>query len=212
METMTSKMASALLFASLLNAYSIALLYAITAGPAENKAIDFPHFLQCDHRWGSDLMGEENCSVKTCPGAVIGRDKVCRQGCAMTSLSMALSGYGYSIDGQDANPGTLNAWLVKNGGYACVDGDCNNLELQTVQKIHANITFEGEILTSRLGLDGLLLALKDNVVLIAHVRNKTHFVLITGYTSGGNFTVLDPFYNTIIYNFADMSDVIVYGM
>ena len=130
----------------------------------------------------------------------------------MSSLSMALNGYGYHLDGLEPNPGTLNQWLVKNSGYACVGGDCNNLELQRVEEIHGNISYKGEPPTSKLGLQGMMDMLKDRLVLIAHVRNKTHFVLVTGYASVGNFTVLDPFYNATSYSFDSMSDVIVYSM
>ena len=33
-----------------------------------------------------------------------------------------------------------------------------------------------------------------------------------GYASAETFTVLDPFYNTTLYSFDNMSDVIVYSM
>ena len=64
----------------LLCAFSIFLPYEAEVGLAEIEVRRFPHFLQCDQKWGSDLMGEVNCSVVTCPGAKIGRDTVCRQG------------------------------------------------------------------------------------------------------------------------------------
>ena len=82
----------------------------------------FPLFKQCDTRWGGDEMGV--------PGAGPGeRDTVCHQGCAMSALSMGLAGHKVTIGGEDANPGTLNAWLAANDGYACISGDCNNLVL-----------------------------------------------------------------------------------
>lgn len=39
----------------------------------------------------------------------------------MSSASMMINGYGVNIDGQEANPDTLNTWLINNGGY--VSGD-----------------------------------------------------------------------------------------
>lgn len=44
------------------------------------------------------------------------RATICREGCAMSSLSMALAGFGVDIDGKPSNPGTLNKWLEANEG------------------------------------------------------------------------------------------------
>ena len=33
------------------------------------------------------------------------------------------------------NPGELNTYLVKNNGYECADGDCNNLVLNVLDTI-----------------------------------------------------------------------------
>ena len=45
-------------------------------------------------------------------------------------------------------PGELNAYLVANNGYHCMDGDCNNLVLDIVNKITDNhIVFVAENLT-----------------------------------------------------------------
>ena len=50
-------------------------------------------------------------------------------------------------------------------------------------------------------------------VLIAHVRNRTHFVLVDGYDEvKKEFAVLDPFYNTSAYIFSSISDFIVYKL
>ncbi len=73
----------------------IVLLIACTAF-AKN------HFLQCDAKWKNTVI-----SSKT----------ICAVGCLMTSVSMALNDRGVKINGQEANPGTLNAWLKSNGGY-----------------------------------------------------------------------------------------------
>lgn len=134
-------------------------------------------------------------------------------GCAMTSISMALNGYGYKVEGKESDPGALNQWLVNNYGYECAGGDCNNLVLQQVQKLNASILYKGEPTASTLGLDGALFLIKEGNVLIAHVRNRTHFVLVDGYDDERQaFSVLDPFYDTSYYSFANISDFIVYEM
>lgn len=51
----------------------------------------FPLYMQCDPAWGQDEMGV--------PGMGAQDDTICHQGCAMTSLSMALAGYNITING-----------------------------------------------------------------------------------------------------------------
>ena len=131
----------------------------------------------------------------------------------MTSISMALNGYGYKVDGKGSDPGVLNQWLVHNYGYECAGGDCNNLVLQQIHKLNATILYKGEPTSTSLGLNGTLQLMKEGNVLIAHVRNRTHFVLVDGYDDGKKeFSVLDPFYDSPFYSFANISDFIVYEM
>ncbi len=42
---------------------------------------------------------------------------ICQVGCLMTSISEALRGKNIQIEGQDSDPGVLNHWLQRNGGY-----------------------------------------------------------------------------------------------
>lgn len=59
-------------------------------------ATAFPHFLQCDPRWGNTLMGINGTGE---------RATICREGCAMSSLAMALNGLGVNLpDGSAINP------------------------------------------------------------------------------------------------------------
>ena len=55
------------------------------------------------------------------------------------------------------------------------------------------------------------------MVYLAHVRNRSHFVLLTGYTAKGSgvFTVSDPYYITYkvdTYDYAGIADVITYNV
>ena len=175
----------------------------------------FPLFKQCNPNWAENKMGPVNCSKITCPGATFGRDTVCSEGCAMTCISMAMDAFGYKIQGESVNPGILNSWLVENGGYMCLDGNCNNLDLVQIEEIVASgrIKFLGEIFKPNFNASTLVKALALDIVVIAHVRNKTHFVLLDGATDKGeSFSVLDPFYNTSIYTYESISDVIMYSM
>lgn len=190
---------------------------ALLQSKAESRSSNpvYPLFKQCYPAWAEDKMGLVNCSVNTCPGAAFGRDTVCNEGCAMSCISMALNSYGYIVDGKSPNPGTMNAWLVNNQGYLCLDGNCNNLALEQVQKIdvYGRIKFIGEIFRPNLTQSYLVKALSSDMVVIGHVRNRTHFVLLNGSEDGGNtFTVMDPFYNSTVYSYDDINDAIVYIM
>ena len=175
----------------------------------------YPLYKQCDPSWAADKMGLANCSVSTCPGAKFGRDTVCSEGCAMSCISMALVTYGYTLSNKLSDPGTLNTWLVENEGYSCVDGNCNNLNLPQVEKIdvYGRIKYMGEIFPPTLSRSYVVQALHRGLVVLGHVRNRTHFVLLNGeIDDGDSYTVMDPFYNSTTYSYGDISDVIVYSM
>jgi len=57
--------------------------------------------LQCDPRWGSDIMQTVT---------------ICDVGCLMSSTSMAIGGKSIAIENATSTPGTLNAFLRKVGG------------------------------------------------------------------------------------------------
>lgn len=73
------------------------------------------------------------------PHSVMEKHTICEVGCLMSSVAMALNHYSVLIDGQSANPGTLNSWLQKNGGY--VDGD--DLDEKDVMKLSERIEYIG---------------------------------------------------------------------
>ena len=66
----------------------------------------YPLFKQCDGRWGGYALGTS------------GGKTVCQSGCLMSSVAMVLNDCRKTINGGEANPGTLNSWLKTNGGYA----------------------------------------------------------------------------------------------
>ena len=79
------------------------------------------YYDQCDSRWANDTMGVEG------PGE---RASICKEGCAMTCVAMALTQRGFTLENGDIpTPKSLNRYLVENQGYRCDSGDCNNLVL-----------------------------------------------------------------------------------
>eukprot|EP00042_Codosiga_hollandica_P028586 m.151051 g.151051 ORF g.151051 m.151051 type:complete len:357 (+) comp52812_c0_seq2:78-1148(+) len=161
----------------------------------------YPLYKQCDPRWGSDLMGVAG------PGE---RATICAEGCAMSSLSMALSGVNITLaDGSSINPGTYNQFLVNNSLYVCGDEDCNLLWLNG-EEVFTNVLLSvGDVVpppidTINAGLESA------EYIYIAHVRDGTHFVLLTGMPEYGVFSVNDPYYNSTNYTYADISSILLY--
>lgn len=102
----------------------------------------YPLFKQCAEAWGSDEMGVAGAGE---------RSTVCGEGCAMSCLAQVLSSCGVRLPGGAgptalaANPQSLNSWLLAHKGYTCIDGDCNNLVLDAVQRLNSSIELVGEL-------------------------------------------------------------------
>ena len=62
------------------------------------------------------------------------------------------------------------------------------------------------------GQNSMIEALMNQSGLLLHVRNKTHFVLLTGYDdeNADIFYVNDPASFSTTYLYADVSDIIMY--
>ena len=129
----------------------------------------------------------------------------------MSSLSMAINGKGIRIGNNESNPGTLNAWLRGNKGYTTVGGDPDNLVLDAPDKIHPGIKFISEAQKPPPNIMAANI-LKQNPVMILHVRNRTHFVLAEGFDSSSDsiFYVNDPFYNSTSYHWNEVADILLY--
>lgn len=63
------------------------------------------------------------------------RSTICGEGCAMTSVSMALAGLGVDLANSAVRPDSLNSWLEDNHGYVCIADDCNNLVLSSPNRV-----------------------------------------------------------------------------
>jgi hypothetical protein len=109
---------------------------------------------------------------------------------------MALAGHSIDINGQGANPGTLNKWLRANSGYV---GD-NDLEESVVPKINkARIEWTGKAFNLSAAEVKKMLDDPTHIV-IANVMHGGHFVLVVGYDAGNtNFYTNDPGFNTMFY-------------
>mmetsp|Transcript_5837 Transcript_5837/g.12874 ORF Transcript_5837/g.12874 Transcript_5837/m.12874 type:complete len:208 (+) Transcript_5837:33-656(+) len=163
---------------------------------SNSKAVQpfaFPVFKQCDPRWGSDEM------VTT---------TVCKVGCLMSSISSALNGRGYTLDGAAADPGTLNAWLRKNDGY---DGS-NDLKESVIplispQHMSWNCTWCGAYRTpAALKPSDVQQWITEGRIVIANVDAGHHFVLVTGYDpkNSSHFYVNDSGFARNCYPYSEV--------
>lgn len=171
----------------------------------------FPLFMQCDARWADDEMG------------VVGqgeRSTICGEGCAMSCLAMILNGVGVKVFGSlPATPQTLNAWLISNAGYVCIDGDCNDLALDAVQRLDPRVRLVGYLAVPPFAelAAGVQLGALAYIARIVpdDPRFVSHFILLTGVSPGAptsNFTVLDPYYPRTEYPYSDFKNMLVYNI
>ena len=148
------------------------LVFALIVALVASRS--YPLYKQCDSKWGNEQLGTSS-------------NTICKAGCLMSSVSMALAGIGKGY-----NPGTLNTWLKGNGGY--VSGDL--FVWASVNKL--GLTYVGKVANS-----GIQAALNANEIVILNVHNGGHWVLATGM-SGSTITVNDPGYSTSSYTLSEI--------
>ena len=126
-----------------------------------------PHMFQVDPRWANEYLGNSKTTIG-------------KAGCAMSSVSAMLAAKGVKINGQDANPHTLNQYLKSNGGYSGA-----LINWGAVKGLGFN--YQGQITNKNQMVNDL----KSGKNLILNVQNGGHWVLATGVTEKG-FTVMNP--------------------
>jgi len=134
----------------------------------------YPLYKQCDSKWGSEQLGTSS-------------NTICKAGCLMSSVAMALSGVGHSY-----NPGTLNSWLKGHGGY--VSGDLF---------VWASVNSIGLKYIGKVSNSNIASSLSDGHVVILNVHNGGHWVLANSM-SGSTISVNDPGYQTTSYTLAEI--------
>jgi hypothetical protein len=192
-----------------------ALLLAGVAAASPVMTMPAPLFKQCDPAWAGEPMGND----AECAACGDRPATICEQGCAMSCVSMALNFLNFSlpVNGSSwaSTPQTLNWWLREQNAYLCLGHDCNNLELTAPQGLSTSsqkIAFVSE--QAKGSFSSLQFWMLRGNVAVAHVRNNTHFVLLTGWDSDFQqpaFYVNDPGFNQTVYEYSDISDVILYS-
>ena len=154
----------------------LALLLVPTASWGVNFPLQVPYFNSSNGWWANQQLG-------FCPGVTVKY-----AGCAVSSVAMVLAYHGASVD-----PGSLNDWLKRNGGYSgcgIIWGKAASYP-PTVGYPYVNLNmrpFDWNRLRSEL----------DNcrpVIVHIYIPNKgDHYVVVKGY-SGDTFYINDSYLN-----------------
>lgn len=123
-------------------------------------------------------------------------------GCAMVSAVMVARYYGITnTQGNDVNPGTLNAWLQNNTGYYPGGAMSWYKVAQYTDNQLAYDANSGDFSTTNYSLANSYLDLNRPVIAKVHyikdAKTHTHFIVLANKLSSDNYEVKDPaFYNT----------------
>lgn len=111
---------------------------------------------------------------------------------------MALAGTGKTINGAGATPQTLNNYLNAHGGYS---GQLINWGATSALGLH----YVGKVSAGNCAAN-----FNAGKVVILNVRNRGHWVLMTGH-NGSTFTVNDPGFSVSSYPQSDVAEAAVYS-
>jgi len=124
--------------------------------------IPLPVFQQNDPRWTNDLLGPT-------------LDSMGREGCAVTSAAMVLSGYGV-----DTDPQRLNQYLTTHGGYT--PNGWLYWEKAAAVAPYGQVEKAYEDLPSYALIDRNLQAGNPVIIRLTLPNGHTHFVVVVGKT------------------------------
>jgi hypothetical protein len=148
--------------------------------------INPPYFSQHDSRWGRQALG-------------FGPQTISEEGCFLTITTSMVSYLGIPINGALPNPSTMNAWLKAHKSFR---GDI--LFYTGVEAL--GFSYEGMV-TSTTEIKN---AMNEGKFAMLHVLNGRHWVLATGFISGG-YTVMDPGNVTHTQKYSDVVGCAIYS-
>ena len=131
---------------------------------------DVPHFAQADRRWGREVLAG-------------GPTSLAAEGCAVASAAMVLASYGAEVD-----PGTLNRYLKKNGGFTKGGWLYWEKAAEFPPGIAEHI-YEAD--GSHFLIDWNLLRGNPVIVRLRYPNGITHFVVVVG-KQGYEYLIRDP--------------------
>lgn len=153
--------------------------------PSQSQQKEVVLFEQCDKRWAYKRMG---------------RLTLCKAGCLVAAVAIALNDHGKRLNGGQINPGTLNDWLRRNRGFQgdlFVWGTVSRKWGWTYKHQPTNINTIKKW------------AQNPRAVVILNVRRGRHWVYVTGI-HGQSFDVADAGFNKESYPFREVLRAAIY--
>ena len=164
---------------------ALQVLGVFSAGCTVKRPFATPVYKQCDPRWGGNRLGTSST--------------ICNYGCLMSSMSAAMASLGKTVSGQTATPGTLNTWLLANGGYSgnyFTWGAVTSYGITYGSQSNVHSTIQNAICA--------------NKIVILNVCYGGHWVLATGWTDS-TYQVMDPGYTKTTYNANEVVGSLIYN-
>jgi hypothetical protein len=127
---------------------------------------------------------------------------ISKEGCALSCIAMVLKAYGVNVD-----PGGLNAWMKKNAMFDGTKvlwktiGGYEGSPIRVMKPVGEGLGYDDgldqvtppETLPSLAQMDATL---SSGLPVIAQVlnpdKNNQHWIVVTGKTANGDYTILDP--------------------
>jgi len=131
---------------------------------------DVPHFAQADRRWGGNRLAGGSSSLAA-------------EGCAVASAAMVLASYGADLD-----PGRLNDFLRRNGGFTPSGWLYWEKAAEFPPGVAEHIY---EAAASHFLIDWNLLRGNPVIVRLRYPNGITHFVVVVG-KQGYEYLIRDP--------------------
>jgi hypothetical protein len=163
--------------AALAGAIALASTLDGPVSASADSSMSIPVIRQQDPAWGGARLGASPS------------DSIASSGCAITAVTMLLRYYGINTD-----PPTFNAWLTPSGGYTNWD----DLVWDAVTRYSGGrVAFSGWLGPDLNAIENELDAMQPVVAEVRLGANQ-HFVLLTGYTTGGGFQINDPWFGDTV--------------
>jgi hypothetical protein len=157
----------------------------VAAAIALASALNGQVVASADSSMSIAIMSQQDGAWAGAPLGSSATDTIGSAGCTITAVTMMLRYYGMNTD-----PGSFNAWLTGNGGYAFDD----QLIWDAVTRYsNGRVAFSGWIGPDLGIIDGELDAGRP-VVAEVRLAGNQHFVLLTGYTQDGGIMINDPWF------------------
>jgi ABC-type bacteriocin/lantibiotic exporter with double-glycine peptidase domain len=156
-----------------------------SSSSSSDALINPPHYSQKDSKWGSKTLG-------------FGSNTIAQKGCFLSVITSMIANEGIKVHGSIPNPDTMNSWFKSNNGFKS-----GLLQYKAAERL--GFSYEGFVDDEEAVID----AMKEGKYALLHVKNRSHWVLATGYDADG-YTVMDPADVRTTYDYDEVNEVAIY--